>query len=1180
MKKILELAMGAEAPFYPVFVGDNTEPENLTLHSLEQIDDYLSLSLEEGSEAYGFSVRERDDNASIVLSNGDEFVSVYLVDPTFDASVVDGFDLEMPLPVKGWEVLRAEPVYFDSYEKAVDAWREYANSDLSGNVSGDDDGDEPDDVVRINDCEIIGEITDEHNEFLSRPVKLTFGSFYKQHDKRNTIPGKWKTVETTWAAIISGLLSEHKESNEKAGDCIVLGSTTDGQRKAVAMDTMYGIGLDIDCGVDIDTVIQRLVEENIMALVYTSYNNGTTRKMESRDIVIKKMKLDREPTEDDMRVYLSTYKNERYLPEFLESLRVVDTKMKTGDGVKIAMEHDPLAKFRLFFPLETPVELSTLDITQAKALDKFADKITGLAVNVLKIPFDTACTDPSRLFYTPRHKPGADYRIAFVSGKPLNFKKIPVYDKGLYLKHGANLNPFELAGGPDFSDSNRSNPTTRDGFDLVAWDRDFGHRFVITDFLRDLNIEIVSDDGDRVHPVCPLSHLHSDGGDATKTPTVAVDPDGNTDSFRSGKWWFKCRHSHGDEHSSLDMLAALDTDEYMGSERMSDLLCRPDYYMDAVDGEAEYPDFKDYATLPIDVSSYEETEEDKKEDDEEDFPTQEEIQEKLPRGLVVRGNIIQTIGKDDKPGVRICGAFDIIGMTSDEHLADDVGVVIAFRNRFGKIVEYTVKHSTLYSDSKLVVADLAGKGLYIASDENSSKEFVRLLKEISSEKQIVTVNRPGYHHGMHINPRDGSVVGKQNGKKYRLSETMLLDSEEKRGNIAGWRKLSDVVVSCGNDFLVVGLLSGYTGILVDMLKMPTNPIINFAGTTSRGKTTAQRLGAAVWANPVQGGLLVKFNTTDNGIEALAARCSGTLLALDEAGQSGMTAQQYQKAIFTLAEGRGKTRLKATGEARAVRTWSTIITISEETGFADRMIREGSKAAAGAVARVWEIDVGDARILSNDVVEELGMYTEHFGVAGPAYVRFLHENGYLDNPEKIRAMMADILTRICACETAPQKRRSGEIVALVITAGWLAQEAGLLSSEYDVYGKMQSLYRTSMGLSARHLDPISDGIESLRENVLSNLGSSIVNASLDEEDRRRTADGFFLEGDNVKDHSQRVYCFSSKEILKHIGGNASAANVIRKLEQDGYTDGKRYTNIPGVGRKTHYRISGTLFHESD
>jgi putative DNA primase/helicase len=285
------------------------------------------------------------------------------------------------------------------------------------------------------------------------------------------------------------------------------------------------------------------------------------------------------------------------------------------------------------------------------------------------------------------------------------------------------------------------------------------------------------------------------------------------------------------------------------------------------------------------------------------------------------------------------------------------------------IVEVTVPLSELISEPKKVVANMADKGLWIAGNRDSVAKISELLSSIRPENDIVTVSRPGWYEEIFVSP-SGEVFGDCD-EPHRLSENVRFADPDKAGNLKGWCKATSAALESANgDFLCIGLLSGFVGPLLNLMQESTSVLINFAGTTSRGKTTAQRLGASVWGNPMRGAALSKFNVTPNAIEAIAERANGSLLAIDEGGQSGMTGTQYQTAVFNLAEGSGKHRLTAAATERKVRRWSTCITISEEIGFADKVKRDGRNPAAGAVARIWEVDVDDAEILSDEVVAQI------------------------------------------------------------------------------------------------------------------------------------------------------------------------------------------------------------------
>jgi len=65
----------------------------------------------------------------------------------------------------------------------------------------------------------------------------------------------------------------------------------------------------------------------------------------------------------------------------------------------IDLETPPLDKFRPIFPLLEPVNMLDLAPSIEGAATVWEDKITGLAVELLGVNFDAACTDVCRMFY-------------------------------------------------------------------------------------------------------------------------------------------------------------------------------------------------------------------------------------------------------------------------------------------------------------------------------------------------------------------------------------------------------------------------------------------------------------------------------------------------------------------------------------------------------------------------------------------------------------------------------------------------------------------------------------------------------------------------------------------------------------------------------------------------------------
>jgi hypothetical protein len=542
--------------------------------------------------------------------------------------------------------------------------------------------------------------------------------------------------------------------------------------------------------------------------------------------------------------------------------------------------------------------------------------------------------------------------------------------------------------------------------------------------------------------------------------------------------------------------------------------------------------------------------------------------------------------------IPICDPFEVMGRTYDE-TGENTGLLLRFAaNRASKdIVEATILIADLVSDARKVVANLASKGLWVSADRVAVGKVAELLSLIQPENDVVTVSRPGWNGTVFVSPT-GEVFGDAD-KVYRLFDVSRFEDASKAGDLDGWRNATRAALECPNgDFLCIGLLSGFAGPLVNLVGSATSLLVNFAGTTSRGKTTAQRLGASIWGNPYKGAALVKFNVTPGAIEAIAAKANGNLLAIDEGGQSSMTGPQYQTAVFNLAEGTGKLRLTPAAEEKKVRQWSTGITISEEVGFADKVKRDGRNPAAGAVARIWEVSVDDAEQLDDETVAEIEAIRCNYGWAAPVFIQHLIDQGYPADVDHLRERLSHAELTLSAHHKAPQQRRVAAAAAVLLVAGGLAQEAGLISQRYPIKDVVLRVLQRSYKRMARDIDPVESSLTNLREAVVRRIGLDVREIGYDQDTVHREVIGLFgyPDGpgaftaiDEGRDISERVYFLPVEQIMALGGGNVAAKTMARALKKQGYLipqsdNNSAWPTMPGGNKISHYRVSGSFFHD--
>ena len=410
----------------------------------------------------------------------------------------------------------------------------------------------------FNDAELLGADCPEFEAILEQPVTLMIGEMWGAKDRRNTQDGYWKQVTMPWVQWIDGKagdkntaawgFSRHPEGKEKAGACVVFGSSVGQARKAKAMNEMFAMGIDIDSGAQLDDVLAKLEELGLFCLVYTSHSHGKRGLQLKHDVVIQKLKI--KPSElnkAQVQKYLREIDKNRYDESFISKIEIKEMKKQVKEGVVIELSTPPLDKFRLIFPLVQPVKIIDLAETQGAALEVWEDKITGLATELLGVHFDTSCTDPSRLFYTARHpKDAEDWFCGVVRGKPLAFEDVPSVKKSDYTRTrtAQNLNAFEIAGGAADNVGRAPLAFAPSGASLNDWHRMAKSRFGMADLLEDQCRDRIRIAGGEptghIHIECPFEHEHTSEGGTASMAVNALDAKGADDGEQYWTWF--CLH--------------------------------------------------------------------------------------------------------------------------------------------------------------------------------------------------------------------------------------------------------------------------------------------------------------------------------------------------------------------------------------------------------------------------------------------------------------------------------------------------------------------------------------------------------------------------------------------------------------------------------------------------------------
>lgn len=166
------------------------------------------------------------------------------------------------------------------------------------------------------------------------------------------------------------------------------------------------------------------------------------------------------------------------------------------------------------------------------------------------------------------------------------------------------------------------------------------------------------------------------------------------------------------------------------------------------------------------------------------------------------------------------------------------------------------------------------------------------------------------------------------------------------------------------------------------------------GGTEVGKTVGLMIAASVWASPRLGDYILTFNSTLVGQEMTASFLNSLPMCIDELQiQSSSGIRDFDRIIYQLTEGVGRTRGAKTGGLQKLNTWKNCIITNGEHPISN------ANSGGGAVNRVIEFEC-DEKVYS-DLVGICAVIQSNYGFAGREFVEYLQTDGAFDRVNAIQ-----------------------------------------------------------------------------------------------------------------------------------------------------------------------------------
>ena len=198
------------------------------------------------------------------------------------------------------------------------------------------------------------------------------------------------------------------------------------------------------------------------------------------------------------------------------------------------------------------------------------------------------------------------------------------------------------------------------------------------------------------------------------------------------------------------------------------------------------------------------------------------------------------------------------------------------------------------------------------------------------------------------------------------------------------------------------------------------------GGTETGKTVGLMIAASVWACPKMGEYIGTFNSTLVGQEMMASFLNSLPMCMDELQiQSSAGIKDFDKIIYQLTEGVGRTRGAKTGGLQKVNTWRNCIITNGEHPISN------ANSGGGAVNRIIEFECSEK--VYSDLVGICAVINQNYGFAGREFVEFLQQEGAA---EVVNAVQKELYRELLKSDSTDKQAASA---SAILAADYIATE---------------------------------------------------------------------------------------------------------------------------------------------
>lgn len=288
------------------------------------------------------------------------------------------------------------------------------------------------------------------------------------------------------------------------------------------------------------------------------------------------------------------------------------------------------------------------------------------------------------------------------------------------------------------------------------------------------------------------------------------------------------------------------------------------------------------------------------------------------------------------------------------------------------------ERNTLASKNKIL--QIANLGIEV--NDNNAKELITFLNTtIQLNMETIPLNNAVTHLGW----TDKGFVPYVKDFKFDGDKSFegIFKDIRRKGDYELWKEYMRNLRKSETLHLIIA--ASFASPLIEKVHI-NSFILHLWGKSGTGKTIALMAAMSVWGNPKVGHLVKNLNSTNVGLERLAAFLNNIPFAGDELQAIKNRYTDFSELIYQLTQGEGKSRGTVDGGIQEQLKWSNLFLTTGEEPITSAYSKEGVKN------RVIEVE-------ENELIVENGhqaamFLNENYGDAGRDFIENLPSTEYL------------------------------------------------------------------------------------------------------------------------------------------------------------------------------------------